>query len=57
MPVLVSTWEGGPPTDIDFRLYKLQGCPPPDNAEYLRQQLQNVWQPEKWWDSRAEWLD
>ena len=28
MPVLVSTWEGGPPNDISFRLYKIPGRPP-----------------------------
>ena len=28
MPVLLLTWEGGPPTDIDFRLYKTPGRTP-----------------------------
>ena len=23
-----STWEGGPPTNIDFKFYKVPGCPP-----------------------------
>ena len=46
MPVLVSTWEGGPPTDVDFGLYKIPVCPPPDDAEYRRQQCQDVWEPD-----------
>ena len=65
MPVPASTWEGGPPTDIDPKLCKLHGCPSPDDAEYLRQQCQDVWEPdgqcetksEDWFDSRAEWFD
>ena len=63
MPVLVSTWEGGPPTNVDPKLWKLLGCPPPDDAEYLRQQCQDVWEPdcqsdssEEWFDSRTEWF-
>ena len=60
MPVLLSTREGGPPTDMDFGLCKIPGCPPPDDAEYLRQQCQHVWEPdesEEWFDSRTEWLN
>ena len=63
MPVLVSTWEGGPPTDIDLKVYKVPGCPAPDDVEYLRQQCQDVWQPdgqsdssEGWFASRAQWF-
>ena len=29
MPVIVFTWEGGPPTDIDPKRCKLCGCPSP----------------------------
>ena len=63
MPVLVSTREGGPATDIDVKLYKVPGCPPPDDAGYLRQQCQDVWESdrhsdssEESFDTRAEWF-
>ena len=62
--ILESTREGGPPTDIDPKLCKLRGCPPPNDAECLRQQCKNVWEPdaesnssEEWFDLRTEWFD
>ena len=65
MPVLLLTWEGGPPTDIDFKVYKVPGCPPPNDAEYLRQQCEDVWEHDAQSEteskepfaSRAEWFD
>ena len=63
MPILLLTRETGPHTDIDFKLSKVPGCPPPDDADYLRQQCQDVSEPdgqsdssEQWFDSRAEWF-
>ena len=63
-PMLESTWEGGPPTDMDPKLCKLRGCSPPDDAEYIRQQCENVWEPDRqsespqeWFDSPTEWFD
>ena len=57
MPVLVSTLQAGPPTDIDAKLCNLRGCPPLDNAEYLRQQCQDVWESHRQSDSSEEWFD
>ena len=64
MPVLMSTSEGGPPTDIEPHLCKLRGGPSPDDAEYLQQQCQDIWEhdgqsdsSEQWFDSRIDWLD
>ena len=50
IPVLVSTWGRGPLTDIDFKLYKITGRPPRDDAEYLPQQLCQPCEP----DERSE---
>ena len=63
-PILESTWEGGPPTGIDPKLCQVRGRPPPDDAEYLQQQCNNVWEPdaqldssEEWFDPRGDWFD
>ena len=57
MLVLVSTLEGGPPAAIDPKICQLRGCPPPDDAEYFRQQCQDVWEHDGQSDSSDEWLD
>ena len=36
MPVLTLTLEGGPPTKIALKSYRIPGYPPQDDAEYLR---------------------
>ena len=60
-PILESTWEGGPTTDLDPQLCKLHGCPPLDDAEYPPPK---VWEPdvqsnssEEWFDPHTEWFD
>ena len=64
MPILESTWEGKPPTNMDPKLCKLRGCLPQDDAEYLQYQCENIWKPdpvsdssEEWFESRTEWFD
>ena len=37
-PIVESTWEGGPPTNIDPKTCKLYGYPPQGDAEYYRGQ-------------------
>ena len=63
-PILESTSEGGPPTDIDAKLCKLHGYPPRDDAKYLRQQCARLEEPhcqsnslEEWVHSHTEWFD
>ena len=64
MPAPVSTTEGGPLTDINFRLYKIPGRHRPDDAEFVPQQLKDPCEPddgsqsesEEWLNSRQEWL-
>ena len=59
MHLLLPTWEGGRPTDIDPKLCKLHG------HLYLQQQCQDAWEPDGqseaeskgWLHSRAEWFD
>ena len=63
-PILEWTWEGGPPTDIGPKLCKLYGYPPQHDAQYLRQQCTNFWEPDaksnssaESFDSHTEWID
>ena len=65
MPALVSSTEGRPLTDINFRLYKIPGWHCPDDTEYVSQQLKDPCElddgsqseSEEWLNSRKEWLD
>ena len=55
-PILESTWEGGPPTNIDPKLCKLYGYHPQDDAEYFQQQCSSLEERDAQSDSSDEWV-
>ena len=55
-PILESTWEEGPPTDINPKVCKLYGYAPQDDAKYLRQQCTSYEEPVAQSHSSEEWV-
>ena len=55
-PILESTWEGEPPTDIDLKFFKLYGRPPRNNAEYFQGQCSSLKGPDTHSDSSEDWV-
>ena len=45
-PILESTWEGGPRTNIDPTFCKLYGYPPQNDAEFYRGQCASLEEPD-----------
>ena len=63
-PILESTREGGPPTNIDPKFCKLYRHPPQNDAEYYQGQCSSLERPhthsdssEQWVPSHPEWCD
>ena len=55
-PILESTWEGGPPTDIHPQFCKLYGYPPQKDAEYYRGQCSSLEERDTHCNSSEEWV-
>ena len=55
-PILQSTWEGGPLTDIAPKLCGLYGHPPQNDAEYYQGQCSSLEGPDTHSDSSEEWV-
>ena len=55
-PILESTWEGGPPTDIDPKFGRLYGYPPQEDAKYFGQQCLSLEEPDAKSNSSEEWV-
>ena len=63
-PILESTWQGGPLTDIDPKFCRLYRTPLQDDAEYYQGQCSSLEgpdthsdSPEEWVHSHPEWCD
>ena len=63
-PILESTWDGEPPTDIDPRFCKLYGYRPQGDVVYSQGQCWSLEEPdthsnsmEEWVHSHPEWVD